>query len=84
VHIAQVRHLRDEVFNLRRDKAVAESKENEVRHELSDVRQQLDGMSSDQYKNSQRDNGHLKKQVRRPYRVLFILVGNCQPRESRM
>lgn len=59
----QVRQLRDENWALKKAKTVAEVKENEVRRELSDVRQQLDGMDLDNYKKWQHDNEELKKQV---------------------
>lgn len=58
-----MRQLREEVFALRRDKAVAEAKEGDVRRELSVVREQLDGMSTEQYKGWQKEHMHLKKQV---------------------
>lgn len=39
----EVRQLREELFSLRRDKALAEGKEAEVRRELSAVREQVGG-----------------------------------------
>jgi hypothetical protein len=60
-----VRALRDEVFALRRDKAVAEAKETDVRRELAAVRAELDGMSGGAYRTWQRENSVLRKQVGR-------------------
>jgi hypothetical protein len=39
--LGEVRQLREELFGLRRDKALAEQKEAEVRRELSAVREQV-------------------------------------------
>jgi hypothetical protein len=51
------------VFGLKRDKAVAEAKETDVRRELSLVRAELDGMSGGAYRTWQRENNVLRKQV---------------------
>jgi hypothetical protein len=61
--LVEVRQMTEEVFALRRAKAMAEKKEVEVREELSFLREQLDGMSVDQYKAWQKEHGMLKNRV---------------------
>ncbi|KAG1672779.1 hypothetical protein FOA52_002767 [Chlamydomonas sp. UWO 241] len=61
--LVELRQLQDETFALRRAKAVAEKKEVEVRHELGLVREQLDGMSLEQYRGWQREHADLKRRI---------------------
>eukprot|EP00798_Chlamydomonas_sp_ICE-L_P022119 gene22119-29179_t len=61
--LAELRQLREEVFALRREKALAEQKEVEVRRELGAVREQLDGMSPEQYRTWQVEHSELRKKV---------------------
>jgi hypothetical protein len=58
-----VRNLREELFSLRRERALSQQKEAELRRELAAVKRQTEGVSPQDFRRMQRDSAEAARRL---------------------